>query len=54
MNNMKPFIYIHEYYTGKFNSVKHTRAYDCILQASKQKKVLGGTIKVCEVTREYK
>lgn len=47
-------IYIHTYYTGKFNSVKHVRVHDCILHASKQKRVLGGTIKVCEVLREYK
>lgn len=47
-------IYIHTYYTGKFNSVKHVRVYDCILHASKQQKVLGGTIKVCEIVREYK
>lgn len=47
-------IYIHTYYTGKFNSVKHVRVYDCILHASRQQKVLGGTIKVCEVLREYK
>lgn len=54
MNNIKPIIFIHEYYTGKFDSVKHTRVYDCILHASKQQKVLGGVIKVCEIAREYK
>lgn len=47
-------IYVHTYYTGKFNSVKHIRVYESILHAYKQKGVLGGVIKVCEVIREYK
>lgn len=47
-------IYVHTYYTGKFNSVKHVRVYDCIVHALKQKKVLGGKIKVCEILGEYK
>ncbi|QGH76914.1 hypothetical protein [Escherichia phage BEK6] len=47
-------IYVHTYYTGKFNSVKHVRVYDTFLKASKQMDVLGGTIKACEVIKEYK
>ena len=47
-------IYVHTYYTGKFNSVKHVRVYECFFHASEQKDVLGGTIKVCEIIKEYK
>lgn len=45
-------IYVHTYYTGKFNSVKHVRVYDDYSSALNQKHVLGGTIKVCNVTAE--
>lgn len=38
-------IYIHTYYTGKFNSVKHVRVYDDFISAFNQARVLGGTIK---------
>ena len=34
-------IYIHTYYTGKFNSVKHVRVYDDYEGAFKQREVLG-------------
>lgn len=47
-------IYIHTYYTGKFNSVKHVRVYESLTDALKQQAVLGGTIKYCEVIQEYK
>lgn len=47
-------IWIHTYYTGKFNSVKHVRVYDNFLKAAAHKDVLGGTIKVCEILKEYK
>lgn len=40
-------IYVHTYYTGKFNSVKHIRVYDDIDEALGQHCVLGGEIKVC-------
>ena len=46
-------IYVHTYYTGKFNSVKHVRVYDNFLKAVAQKDVLGGKITVCEVIKEY-
>ena len=46
-------IYIHTYYTGKFNSVKHVRVYGNFLKAAAQKDVLGGTIKFCEIIQEY-
>lgn len=45
-------IYVHTYYTGKFNSVKHVRVYDCIDEAFNQQCVLGGTVKVCELIEE--
>lgn len=47
-------IYVHTYYTGKFNSVKHVRVYDSFSEAFNQKKVLGGVVHRCEVIREYK
>lgn len=46
-------IYIHTYYTGKFNSVKHVRIYDSHQTAMMQRVVLGGTIKECKVITEY-
>lgn len=46
-------IYIHTYYTGKFNSVKHVRVYERIGDALNQQFVLGGTIKACEILRVY-
>lgn len=46
-------IYIHTYYTGKFNSVKHVRVHDSHQAAMMQRVVLGGTIKECEVISEY-
>ena len=45
-------IYIHTYYTGKFNSVKHVRFYDSFVDAMRQKDVLGGTVHRCEVVEE--
>lgn len=45
-------IYIHTYYTGKFNSVKHVRVYEDFHKAFDQQRVLGGTIKWCEVVKE--
>lgn len=47
-------IYVHTYCTGKFNSVKHVRVYESLIGALNQQAVLGGTIKYCEVTQEYK
>lgn len=47
-------IYIHTYYTGKFNSVKHVRVHESLVSAMKQQAVLGGSIKYCEVVEEYK
>lgn len=44
-------IYVHIYYTGKFNSVKHSSVYENLMEAKKQALVLGGEIKVCKVTR---
>ena len=38
-------IYVHTYYTGKFNSVKHVMVYDEFEQAFKQQEVLGGDVK---------
>ena len=46
-------IYIHTYYTGKFDNVKHVRVYDSHQAAMKQRIVLGGTIKECKVIAEY-
>ena len=37
-------IYVHTYYTGKFNSVKHVRVYDDCEHAKAQWLVLGGDI----------
>ena len=37
-------IYIHTYYTGKFNSVKHVRVHDSYESAKAQWLVLGGDI----------
>lgn len=45
-------IYIHTYYTGKFNSVKHVRVYDSQQTAMMQRVVLGGTIQVCQIIEE--
>ena len=47
-------IYIHTYYTGKFNSVKHVRVYEDFKEAFKQQDVLGGTVLECEILEEYK
>lgn len=38
-------IYVHTYYTGKFNSVKHVSLYTTEAEAKAQHAVLGGTIK---------
>lgn len=45
--------YIHTYYTGKFNSVKHVRVYDDYEDAFKQREVLGGIIRFCKILGEY-
>jgi len=45
-------IYIHTFYTGKFNRVKNVRVYDSHQKAMMQKIVLGGTIKECKVISE--
>lgn len=45
-------IYVHTYYTGKFNSVKHVRVYEEWSMAYKQQEVLGGTIRFCNVVKE--
>lgn len=37
-------IYIHTYYTGKFNSVKHVRVHDNYESEKAQWLVLGGDI----------
>ncbi|AGC35358.1 putative fusion protein [Escherichia phage phiKP26] len=37
-------IWIHTYYTGKFNSVMHKRVYDSYEAAKAQQAVLGGDI----------
>jgi hypothetical protein len=42
-------IYIHTYYTGKFNSVEHVRVHETKESAIKQHEVLGG--KVIEVMK---
>lgn len=42
-------IYIHTYYTGKFNSVKHVRVHDSYDSAEAQWLVLGGKIHICNV-----
>lgn len=42
--------YVHTYYTGKFNSVKHIRAYECYEDAKAQLDVLGGGVE-CYVLR---
>lgn len=46
-------IYVHTYYTGKFNSVKHVRVYEDYNAAFAQMKVLGGSLKLCEIIQEY-
>lgn len=38
-------IYIHKYYTGKFNSVKHVSLHNREAEAKAQHAVLGGSIK---------
>lgn len=38
-------IWVHTFYTGKFNNVMHKRVYDNYAEASKQYEVLGGTLK---------
>lgn len=38
-------IWVHTFYTGKFNSVKNVRVYESYADASKQYEVLGGTLK---------
>lgn len=45
-------IYVHTYYTGKFNSVKHVRVYDNYMDALSQHEVLGGIIQCCEIIYE--
>jgi len=45
-------IYIHTYYTGKFNSVKHVRVHDNLNSAIMKQLVFGGTIKEYRLTRE--
>lgn len=45
-------LYIHEYWTGKFKTVRHVRVYEDYVNAFNQQKVLGGTIKVCDVIDE--
>lgn len=47
-------IYIHTYYTGKFNSVKHVRVCEDFKEAFKQQEVLGGVVQECEILEEYK
>lgn len=37
-------MYIHTYYTGKFNSVKHVRVHKKKSDAIKQHEVLGGVV----------
>ncbi|WRH07524.1 hypothetical protein [Escherichia phage phiA2-1] len=37
-------IYIHTYYTGKFNSVKHVSVHQKKSDAIKQYEVLGGVV----------
>lgn len=46
-------IYVHTYYTDKFNSVKHVRVYEDLTQAVNQQKVLGGTVQSCEIIEEF-
>lgn len=46
-------IYVHTYYTGKFNSVKHVRVYESYKEAKAQMDVLGGAVHRCEVVEEY-
>lgn len=45
-------IYVHTYYTGKFNSVKHVRVYDDFSDALAQARVLGGRVIKCVITDE--
>ena len=40
----KEMIYIHTYYTGKFNGVKHVRVHDSYDSAKAQWLVLGGDV----------
>lgn len=44
-------IYVHTYYTGKFNSVRHVRVYEDWKLAHKQQEVLGGDVE-CYVLRD--
>lgn len=44
-------IYIHTYYTGKFNSVKHVRVYEDYEHAKAQQDVIGGDVD-CYVPRD--
>ena len=46
-------IYIHTFYTGKFNSIKNVRAYEDEKLAFAQIKVLGGSLKLCRVVHEF-
>lgn len=43
-------IYVHTYYTGKFNSVKHSSVHDSYERAKAQWLVLGGDINSYRVT----
>lgn len=43
-------IYIHTYYTGKFNSVKHASVHESYESAKAQWLVLGGDINSYRVT----
>lgn len=44
-------IYVHTYYTGKFNSVMHKRMYDNYEDAKAQWLVLGGDINYYELVK---
>lgn len=46
-------IYVHTYYTGKFNSVRHVRVYEDFKEAFNQQQVLGGIIQSCEIIEEF-
>lgn len=46
-------IYVHTFYTGKFNSAKNVRVYDSRQKAMMQKAVLGGTIKECTIASTW-
>ena len=47
-------IYVHTYGVGKFGKEIHRTVHDTKESAEASRKVLGGTIKVCEILREYK